>query len=104
MIRSVTPREANELIESGDVDVIDVREVREWVGGHLPKARLVPLDQLRANPEAAQLRDNVVFVCAKGMRSLTAAKLAERLGLSRLYNLDGGTSGWVKAGLPLAFG
>ncbi|WP_437313588.1 rhodanese-like domain-containing protein [Sorangium sp. So ce385] len=34
-------------------------------------------------------------------RTLTAAKLAERLGFSQLYNLDGGTSGWVKAGLPL---
>ncbi len=38
-------------------------------------------------------------MCAKGARSLTAAKLAERLGFNpALYNLDGGTSGWVKAG------
>jgi len=86
------------------VDVVDVREAREWSSGHIPQARLVPLDQLRADPQRALPHDGVVFVCAKGVRSLTAAKLAERLGLHHLYSLAGGTSGWVKAGLPLAYG
>jgi len=102
MIQTVKPRDAEALIASGEVDVVDVREVREWSTGHIPGARLVPLEQLRADPGRALPRDNVVFVCAGGSRSLSAAKLAERLGWSRLYSLDGGTSGWAKAGLPLA--
>ncbi|WP_437821329.1 rhodanese-like domain-containing protein [Sorangium sp. So ce1078] len=101
MIQTISPGEADALIKSGEVDVVDVREPREWSFGHVPKARLVPLDQLRADPQRALPRDRVVFVCAKGVRSLTAAKLAERLGFNQLYNLDGGTTGWVKAGLPL---
>lgn len=101
MIQTISPRDADELIKSGEVDVVDVREPREWSVGHVPHARLVPLDQLRADPQRALPRDRVVFVCAKGARSLTAAKLAERLGFNQLYNLDGGTSGWIKAGLPL---
>lgn len=104
MIQSISPTEAEALINSGEVDVVDVREPREWTSGHIPHARHVPLDELRADPLRALPKDKVVFVCAKGIRSLTAAKLAERFGLSHLYNLDGGTSGWVRAGLPLVYG
>lgn len=101
MINSIEPRQAQELIARGGFDVVDVREPREWSGGHLPGARLVPLDRLRASPKDALPRDGVIFVCAAGVRSQTAAKLAEANGLTNLYNLSGGTRGWVNAGLPL---
>jgi len=104
MIHSLKAEEAVGLIQAGAVDVVDVRDEREWSSGHIPGARLVPLDRFRADPQSALPRDNVVFVCAKGVRSLAAAKLAERLGFHNLYNLEGGTSGWARAGLPLASG
>jgi rhodanese-related sulfurtransferase len=101
MINSLEPRQAQELIARGEVDIVDVREPREWRTGHLPGARLVPLDRLRASPRDSLPRDGVIFVCAAGIRSQTAAKLAEANGLTTLYNLSGGTRGWVNAGLPL---
>jgi rhodanese-related sulfurtransferase len=102
MIESLTATEAAALIATGTVDVVDVRDVHEWLAGHIPGVRLVPLDRLRVDPEAAlPKRDGIIFVCAKGVRSLTAAKLAERLGYTNLYNLDGGTVGWGRAGLPI---
>jgi rhodanese-related sulfurtransferase len=101
MIHSLDAKEAQELIARGNFDVVDVREPREWSTGHLPGARLVPLDRLRASPAAALPRDGVIFVCAAGVRSQTAAKVAEATGLRDLYNLSGGTRGWVNAGLPL---
>jgi rhodanese-related sulfurtransferase len=104
MIRSLKTQEAVHLLSEGQVDVIDVRDRQEWDSGHIPGARLVPLEQLRADPHSALPRDNVVFVCAKGVRSLTAAQLASRFGLVELYNLEGGTLEWARAGLPLAVG
>lgn len=104
MVATISPREAAEIISHDDVDIVDVRDEQEWASGHIPQARPVPLDQLRADPAQALKRDSIIFVCAKGMRSLTAAKLAERLGFSRLYNLEGGTAGWAKAGLPIVVG
>lgn len=101
MIHSLDAKEAQELIARGNFNVVDVREPREWSTGHLPGARLVPLDRLRASPAAALPRDGVIFVCAAGVRSQTAAKVAEANGLRDLYNLSGGTRGWVNAGLPL---
>jgi rhodanese-related sulfurtransferase len=105
MVATLSPAEAAEFISRDDVDVVDVRDESEWTTGHINGARLVPLDQLRADPEnALKRRHSIIFVCAKGVRSLTAAKLAERLGFSRLYNLEGGTAGWARAGLPLVSG
>jgi rhodanese-related sulfurtransferase len=101
MIASLTPQQAQDLIALGQVEVVDVREPAEWCGGHIDGARLVPLNQLRSNPAGELQRDGVVFVCAAGVRSQTAARIAAAQGLTRVYNLTGGTRAWVKAGLPL---
>lgn len=86
---------------TADVDIVDVREPAEWLTGHVPGARLVPLAQLRADPKGALPRDNVVFVCAKGKRSEIAAMVALQLGRAQVYSLSGGTDAWRAAGLPM---
>ncbi len=84
-----------------DVAIVDVREPAEWLTGHLPGARLVPLAQLRADPRGALPRDKVVFVCARGKRSETAATVALQVGRAQVYSLSGGTDAWRAAGLPM---
>jgi rhodanese-related sulfurtransferase len=101
MVHSITPQQAQELIQRNEVDIVDVREPNEWSGGRLPGSRLVPLGQLRASPKQALPRDSVIFVCAAGMRSQSAARLAVENGLTRVYNLSGGTRNWVRSGLKL---
>ena len=101
MIQSITPQQAQELIARGELDIVDVRDRSEWSRGHLPGARLLPLDRMRATLKTALPRDGILFVCAMGVRSQTAAKLAEGLGLQTLYNLEGGTHAWSDAGLEL---
>lgn len=101
MVNALTAQEAEALIARGDLDVVDVREPREWSNGHVAGSRLVPLDRLRSSLKGELQRDGIIFVCAAGIRSQAAAKLAEAGGFTRLYNLVGGTRGWVEAGLPL---
>jgi len=101
MIRMVGPRDAETLIAKGGLDIVDVREPQEWADGHLPGARLVPLGALRERFDDAKLGREVLFVCASGGRSLTAAKLAEARGVDAIYSLDGGTSAWASEGLPI---
>jgi rhodanese-related sulfurtransferase len=102
MIETLTADQVANVLDSGSYDLVDVREEQEWRAGHIPGTRVVPLDQLRANPESVlPKRENIIFICARGTRALTAAKIAERFGYTRLYNLDGGTYAWTKAGLPL---
>ncbi len=101
MIRTLSAQELEALAQKGEVDIVDVREPREWVTGHIPGARHLPLEQLRADPAATLPHDHVAFVCAKGSRSQVAAKIAERRGLTDIYSLEGGTRAWQEAGLPL---
>ncbi len=103
MVHTVMPLELDALLATRDVDLIDVRDQHEWDTGHIAGARLVPLERFRADPDAALVRGRaLVFICAKGVRSMAAAKLAERFGYSDVYNLDGGTKEWARLGLPLA--
>jgi rhodanese-related sulfurtransferase/transcriptional regulator with XRE-family HTH domain len=100
-VKHVTVREAEALLASGGVDLVDVRNPNEWATGHLPGARLVTLDTLRVEPKTHLTRDNVLFVCAKGGRSQSAARIAEELGFTQVFSLDGGTEAWAALGLPL---
>src|SRR5688572_14462957 len=101
MVQTISPRQAQELISRNEVDVVDVREPNEWSSGRLPGSRLVPLGQLRASPKQALPRDGIIFVCAAGVRSQSAARLALQNGLTNVYNLSGGTKNWVRSGLSL---
>ena len=101
MFVPVTPEHAQALIASGEIDVIDVRGPEEWKQGHLPGARLVSLAELREDPRSALVGNGVLFVCAGGVRSQTAARIAVDHGMTRVYSLTGGTRSWVKAGLPI---
>jgi rhodanese-related sulfurtransferase len=100
MVVNVTPQRAQEMIKRGEVEVVDVRPVREWEQGHVPGARLLSLDEVRSNP-AVLPAEGVLFVCAGGVRSQTAARAALEHGIQRVYSLAGGTLSWKKAGLPL---
>jgi rhodanese-related sulfurtransferase len=98
MVTTVNPQELSDLLTARQLDLVDVRDESDFAAGHIPGARNVPLDQLRADPDQALPHDGIVFVCAKGIRSMTAAKLADRLGFATVYSLDGGTNAWLGDG------
>ena len=81
-MKFVTPQEAQALLAKGAVELIDVRNPNEFAQGHVPGAKLIPLDQLRVEPKLHLTRDHLLFVCAKGGRSQKAAELAEQLGFT----------------------
>ncbi len=97
----ISPEEARSLIESGEASVIDVREDWEYARGHIPNARLVPLNRIIAAAQQHVEGDNLIFVCEVGQRSAVAAEFAAALGKEHVYNLEGGTSAWRERGFPL---
>jgi rhodanese-related sulfurtransferase/transcriptional regulator with XRE-family HTH domain len=101
MSRTVGLQEAQVLLAKGAIDLVDVREPDEYARGHLPGARNVPLARVKANPKEALPRDQVLLVCARGVRSQTAAQAADTLGYQGVCSLEGGTQAWADAGLPL---
>jgi rhodanese-related sulfurtransferase len=97
----LTVQEAKEMLDKGGVQLIDVREPHEYSAGHLPGAKLIPLNTLPSR--AGELDDSqpILFVCGVGQRSALAAEYAAAMGKSNLYNIDGGTEGWVRSGLAV---
>lgn len=107
MVQSVTPSALAAMSsapgEGARIDIVDVRDPDEWQTGYIAGARLIPLEQLRADPDAVLHHGSaIVFVCAKGIRSLQAAKLADRFGYESIYHLVGGVREWERAGYSLA--
>jgi rhodanese-related sulfurtransferase len=99
--KRISAAEAKQMIDQG-VAVVDVRTPAEWNGGHIPQAQHVPLDSILARPRDVLKGDNLIFVCQVGQRSALAAEMAAAVGMNSLYNLEGGTDAWVRAGYPVS--
>ena len=97
--RAVGPAEAHEAMERG-AGLVDVREPDEWVSGHAPAARHIPLGELSSRSGELPRNREVLVVCRSGGRSTRAAKmLSARRG--DVANVKGGMSAWARAGLPV---
>ena len=94
-------KEAREKLESGDVELVDVREPGEYAGGHLPGAKLLPVNSVPARKDELPQGRPILFVCATGQRSALAAEFAAAFGHKDLFNLEGGTVAWREAGFPI---
>ena len=83
--------------------VIDVREPYEYVAGHVPGARLIPLDVVPSRGHEVPVGEPVYVICASGNRSRTAASWLTRIGVDA-RSVAGGTTGWTGAGFPVVRG
>jgi rhodanese-related sulfurtransferase len=97
----ISVTEAKEMIEEGDVQVIDSREPWEHAESHLPGAKNIP--HMATLPRAKELATDkpVIFVCKSGQRSAVAAEFAATVGLTDIYNVEGGMQAWIAAGYPV---
>ena len=83
-----------------DAQVVDVREVSEYVDGHVPGARLVPMGHLTSRLGELDRSRPVYIVCASGNRSAAMADLLVAHGYEA-YSVAGGTTAWERSGRPL---
>lgn len=93
--------EAKQMIEEGDVQVVDSREPHEHAEGHVPGS--IQIQHMATLAQADKLaRDRpILFICKGGQRSAVAAEFAASLGITDLYNVEGGHDAWREAGYPL---
>jgi len=81
--------------QTPDLFVLDVRTQQEWANGHIPRANLVPIDELEDRLRELPAKDTRILVhCAAGGRSLQACQILADHGYTRLMNLVGGMHSW----------
>ena len=96
----LTPERVSELLASGEIELIDVREPYEWEAGRIEGARHIELERLAGRAGEIPRDRPVVFQCRLGARSGMATQAFRAAGYDA-YNLTGGIQAWHAAGLPL---
>jgi len=84
---------------AAEAQLVDVRSASEYDAGHIPGAMNVPLEQIEARLDDLSADALIVLICQRGSRACMAATLLN--GHRRTSVLDGGTTAWSDAGLPL---
>ncbi len=105
MINDIPQVPVDELarrLESG-ARLVDVRELDEFVSGHVPGAVHLPLSAWPDAAGALHAGGAVHLICAKGGRSQKAAEYLAARGYE-VANIEGGTKDWIDGGFPVETG
>ena len=94
-MQPVAGREALDLVHAG-ITVLDVRTPGEFTTlGHIPGARLLPVNLAACAPAVLDGSDSPVLVCCEhAVRSHFAARLLVQAGFTRVYELADGMAAW----------
>jgi rhodanese-related sulfurtransferase len=106
---TIAPQELNDLHRQGKpIRLVDVRTPSEFTTAHVPFAENQPLESLdptvfaqacKADPQRA-----IYVICQKGSRGANACVRLAAAGVQPVINVEGGTSAWEQAGLPVVRG
>lgn len=101
---SIQPLELQRLLAAGDpAQLLDVRTPGEFAAAHVPGAKLIPLGDLDASAFQRQRGSEeipVYVLCQSGGRARKAIEKLEQAGVHGCVLVEGGTQGWINAGLP----
>jgi rhodanese-related sulfurtransferase len=95
-----TAQQVAELLERGDIQLIDVRQAYEHEAGRIAGDRHIELALLASEVETLDRERPVVFYCRSGARSAMATEAFRGAGFNA-HNMLGGLLDWEAAGLPL---
>ncbi len=109
MVEAISPQELESLYKNNpSLELIDVRTPAEYQEVHVKFAKNVPLDRLDVKQLLASRESSadqpLYVICKSGSRGQMACQKIEAAGFSDVYNIEGGTSACVEAGLPVVRG
>jgi hydroxyacylglutathione hydrolase len=87
-------------LQSGELQVLDVRRAPEWEAGHIENATWWPLDNFKVSPPEMDRDLPIAVHCKGGYRSVIAGSLLQRAGFKNVVNVIGGFDAWQQAKLP----
>lgn len=87
----ITSEEAKQMMDAGNVTIVDVRTEDEYNQGHVPGAILIPLQTIGDEmPEQLPEKDaSLIVYCRSGVRSKQASDKLVALGYTSIYDMGG---------------
>lgn len=95
-IEEITATELKQKIDAGEnVQIIDVREQKEFDLARIPNSKLIPLGEISKRIDEINPNLETVLHCRSGGRSARAIEELQRAGFKgNLKNLKGGITAW----------
>lgn len=102
-IKLVTPDEMHSLIESRDVQLIDVRTAGEYQTGFIENAQNIDFNSPTFDEDVSKLDKTkpVILYCKSGVRSAKCSQKLLDAGFIQIYELEGGITQWQFKGLEI---
>lgn len=102
-IDQVGPADATHLINHQDAIVLDVREDKEFTGGHIINSIHIPMGNVQSRISELEKHKSqpVIVSCRSGARSNSVCGMLKKNGFENVSNLKGGIMAWQNASLPL---
>lgn len=99
--QSIAPKEAYQLLQSGEAVLIDTRTSNEFWLSHIEGAKNIPDEQVSSSSLSQFGDKKVIFYCNSGRR--THRKMPEYTVAfpSNAYELEGGMNAWLEQTLPV---
>jgi len=108
-IKTYSVAEAKAKLNNPQVQIVDIRDIRELNAGtvvgsfHAPRGMLefwVDPDSPYHKPLFADEGKEFILFCGAGWRSALATKTLQDMGMRNVAHIDGGYAEWVKQGAP----
>ncbi len=92
-----------QLAQIGNKDLIlDVRTPEEYVSGHVPGSKNIPLGEIGGRHSELHGFDKIFVYCQAGRRSQVAAMTLESLGFKNIICISTfGMGHWIASGFPV---
>ncbi len=100
-MKEITVSELKSQLEA--TSVIDVRELHEYVDGHVPGAIHIPLTTIPLRTSELNRETEYHIICEAGGRSAQACMYLAQQGYN-VVNVAGGTGAWRSAGMETTKG
>ena len=86
----ISAKDAKNMMDSGNVTIVDVRRADEFAAGHIPGAILVTNETITKAPSELPDKDATLLIyCRSGRRSKEAAMKLIDLGYQNVYDFGG---------------
>jgi rhodanese-related sulfurtransferase len=108
-VKTYTVEQVRARLGQPDVQIVDIRDVRELNDGSVTGAFHAPRGMLEFwvdpaspyhKPLFADESKEFILFCGAGWRSALAAKALQDMGMTNVAHIEGGWADWVKAGAP----
>jgi len=98
-ITMIDSKEMKTLLKNDEVQLVDVRTVKEFNENYIEGAENIVFDDdFDQKLEGLQKDKPVIVYCRSGRRSAKCADILAKRGFKKIYDLKGGITQWMKEG------